>query len=72
MGIRWIDTERCNGCGHCETICPEDVIRMHPETEKAVIAYLRDCQSCFLCELECPNGAIVVTPYRERRAVQPW
>ncbi len=72
MGIQWIDQEACNGCGICERVCPQDVIRLHPETRKALIVYLRDCQSCFLCELECPRNAIRVTPYRERRAVMPW
>lgn len=72
MGIQWIDHETCNGCGLCEMICPQDVIRLHPESKKALIAYLRDCQSCFLCELECPQKSIRVTPYRESRAVLPW
>ncbi len=72
MGISWIDQEKCNGCGRCDSICPEDVIRLDKETRKALIKYIRDCQSCFLCELECPQEAIYVTPYRERRAVLPW
>ena len=72
MGINWIDPQKCNGCGLCELICPQDVVRLHTETNKAVIQYLSDCQSCFLCELECPEGAIYVTPYRERRAILPW
>ncbi len=72
MGVSWIDLELCNGCGRCELICPEDVLRLDRKEKKAFIKYLRDCQSCFLCELECPQGAIFVTPYKERRAVMPW
>ena len=72
MGINWIDLEKCNGCGHCAMICPQDVLRISITDKKAVIQYLRDCQSCFLCEFECPEKAIQVTPARERRAVLPW
>ena len=72
MGINWIDTDKCNGCGFCEQICPQDVIRMDKTTGKAHIAYLRDCQSCFLCEMKCPQNAVFVTPFREIRAVLPW
>ncbi|HZK18135.1 MAG TPA: ferredoxin family protein [Clostridia bacterium] len=72
MGIRTIDTEKCNGCGNCVKICPQDVLRIEPSVKKPVIKYLRDCQSCFLCEIYCPQGAIYVSPFRERRGVLPW
>jgi NAD-dependent dihydropyrimidine dehydrogenase PreA subunit len=72
MGVSWIDQQRCTGCGRCEMICPQDVVRLDSVAGKAFITYLKDCQSCFLCELECPQEAITVTPWRERRAVLPW
>ena len=72
MGIQHVDSKRCNGCGHCVEICPQDVLRLNRTRKKAVIQYLRDCQSCFLCEMECPRQAIRVTPYREKRAVLAW
>ena len=72
MGIRTIDIEKCNRCGQCVRICPQDVLRINEETRRPVIAYLSDCQSCLLCELYCPQGAILVTPHRERRATMPW
>lgn len=72
MGIQRIDIRRCNRCRRCAEICPEDVLRYDPETERVYIQYLRDCQSCFLCEIECPEEAIYVTPYRERRTILAW
>lgn len=72
MGIQRIDSKRCNGCGHCAEICPQDVLRLDRKKKRAVVHYLRDCQSCFLCEMECPRQAIHVTPYREKRAVLAW
>jgi NAD-dependent dihydropyrimidine dehydrogenase PreA subunit len=72
MGIQHVDSKRCNGCGHCVEICPQDVLRLDRDDKRALIQYLRDCQSCFLCEMECPRQAIRVTPYREKRAVLAW
>jgi NAD-dependent dihydropyrimidine dehydrogenase PreA subunit len=72
MGIRKIDLKLCIGCNVCVDVCPLDVIRMEPATNKAYIKYLRDCQSCFLCEVECPEDAIEVVAVHERRMVTAW
>ncbi len=72
MGIRKIDLKLCIGCNVCMDVCPLDVIRMEPATNKAYIKYLRDCQSCFLCEVECPEDAIEVVAVHERRMVTAW
>ena len=72
MGIRKIDMKLCIGCNVCVDVCPLDVIRMEPATNKAYIKYLRDCQSCFLCEVECPEDAIEVVAIHERRMVTAW
>ena len=72
MGIRRIDYGKCNGCATCVDVCPMDVIRLNPSTQKPVIKYLRDCMSCFACEEDCPKKAIFVTPDREKRIPLPW
>lgn len=71
MGIRKINLKLCNGCGICIESCPQDVLRMNKETEKAYVAYLRDCESCLLCELICPEKAIEVYPVMERTIPNP-
>ncbi|MFZ7101537.1 MAG: 4Fe-4S dicluster domain-containing protein [Peptococcaceae bacterium] len=62
--IKYINAEKCKGCGVCAERCPLDTIRMNDE-KKAYIAYADDCMTCFLCELVCPQGAIFVHPFKE-------
>ncbi|MGI6224737.1 MAG: 4Fe-4S dicluster domain-containing protein [Peptococcales bacterium] len=66
--IKYIDTEKCQGCGVCAKRCPLDAIRMNDE-KKAYIAYPDDCMTCYLCELVCPHGAVYVHPFKE---ILPW
>lgn len=60
MAIRNIDPDKCTGCGICEDLCPNDVIRMNEQGDLACIKYGSDCSVCFICEEECPGGAIEV------------
>lgn len=59
MAVTNVIADRCDGCGICVDICPDDVFRM--KDGKAIIAYPDDCDTCFLCETDCPRGAIVVS-----------
>ncbi len=69
--IERLDETRCNRCGRCLEICPNDVFRREPASGRYRIAWPDDCETCFDCELECPTGAIRVGPLRKPR-VQAW
>lgn len=70
MGIEHINLKKCNGCGICRGICPEDVIRM--KKRKAFIAYPEDCIACVTCEVFCPTGAITVNLKRKQELPLPY
>ena len=50
-----LDTEKCKGCGQCESVCPDSSI--YSVDEVYVIDY-DYCKGCGLCAYECPAEAI--------------
>jgi len=65
-------SERCNGCGICVAICPQDVFRLEEDKRKAVIKYLDDCVSCGICKSFCPRNCLEVTLERLKKAPLPY
>lgn len=49
-----IDTEKCVGCGVCESVCPVGAIAVK-DTAAVNPAH---CVGCGRCRDECPQGAI--------------
>jgi len=49
--------ELCNGCGTCETFCPEGIVHkiVGGDTFAADYDY---CKGCGVCAAECPKDAI--------------
>ncbi|MBN1289360.1 MAG: RnfABCDGE type electron transport complex subunit B [Actinobacteria bacterium] len=70
---RWINRDRCTGCGICVDVCPRDLIQMVPrDQEVLVVCSNRDkgkvarklcsvsCIACRKCEKVCDFDAIHV------------
>jgi NAD-dependent dihydropyrimidine dehydrogenase PreA subunit len=53
-----LNTELCNGCKMCTTVCPHAVFEM--VDKKARIVDIDDCMECGACALNCQQGAIRV------------
>lgn len=60
------DTERCKGCGLCETVCPKQIIALSKEQinvkgyHPAVITDQEKCIGCAFCATMCPDCVITV------------
>jgi len=55
-------TDKCVGCGECETICPKGAISIsgiEGETETARVNHSK-CIRCYCCHEICPEDAIVL------------
>ncbi len=54
-----IVTDKCNGCGDCEKICPKGAVTV--DDEVANLDYSK-CIRCFCCHEVCPENAIKLGP----------
>jgi MinD superfamily P-loop ATPase len=51
-----IDSEKCQHCGLCVSVCACGALQIVGNTVQTV--KVDDCRWCALCELVCPSGAI--------------
>lgn len=53
-----VNAEDCAGCGHCESICPFDAVRVDD------LAHIlsEQCMGCGICVGQCPQAAISLQP----------
>ncbi|WP_136806099.1 mercury methylation ferredoxin HgcB [Desulfosediminicola flagellatus] len=58
LPILSLDTERCIGCGMCETTCPHRIFSI--ENGKAKLIDKGACMECGACATNCPVNAITV------------
>lgn len=72
-GLPIVDSEKCTGCGKCESICPKKVIEIIPKSspvtvncnsnDRGIVARkqcIASCIGCGLCSKSCPYGAIKI------------
>jgi ferredoxin len=52
----YVNTEVCNGCGDCVSVCPNDAMIL--QNNHAFIDQ-ELCQGCAVCVDSCPQGAIL-------------
>jgi adenylylsulfate reductase subunit B len=58
-----IVTQRCIGCGACETVCPGDLMQV--KEGSAFCRSRRDCWDCMACVKACPARALEIRiPYQ--------
>ncbi len=53
-----IGKTKCDGCGICVNICPEDIFFGSAKKQVPQIAYPEECWHCGSCKLDCPREAI--------------
>ena len=51
-----IDSEKCNGCGLCVSVCSLDALILIDNI--VTFVETEECNWCTLCEAVCPTGAI--------------
>tara|TARA_B100000686_G_scaffold354987_1_gene468736 strand:+ start:1990 stop:2490 length:501 start_codon:yes stop_codon:yes gene_type:complete len=56
---------RCDGCGHCEDICPSDIMRVNPELRRAENIEPNMCWECYSCVKACPQQAVSARGYAD-------
>ncbi len=77
----FVISEKCDGCKAldktaCQYICPNDLMVLDKESNKAYNRAVDMCWECYSCVKICPNQAIEVRGYADfmplGAVVQPW
>ncbi|MGE5249732.1 MAG: ferredoxin family protein [Bacteroidota bacterium] len=63
MFIITIDTDKCQGCGDCVDLCPQQLLTVVEEDGKKYAVFTGspdDCIGCMSCET-CKDSALTIT-----------
>jgi len=61
-----VDTDLCNGCGTCESVCTENAVAIN---DKKAVIDKGQCRGCNLCVLKCPAEAMRLENYDKLEAM---
>jgi ferredoxin len=57
-----LDASKCNSCGMCVEVCPQNVF-VRSENGTYRVQHVERCMECGACELNCRGGAISFNPF---------
>lgn len=57
-GVKFVDQEKCIGCGACTNACPWEMPTINPETKKS-----SKCIQCGSCVDGCVSGALTIVAW---------
>lgn len=61
----YVNPEKCDACKACRYICPNDLMVLNKETEKAYNQEPDACWECYSCVKICPTQAVDVRGYAD-------
>ena len=56
-----LDTEKCNGAGFCEDVCPRNCYLVDTTRHTASLPHVDRCVQCGACIVQCPFDALYFT-----------
>lgn len=65
-GLVKFNDDKCKGCELCVSVCPKQIIHLHPTKinakgyHPACVEDMDQCIACASCAVMCPDGAINV------------
>ncbi|MHA1940391.1 MAG: 4Fe-4S dicluster domain-containing protein [Candidatus Kariarchaeaceae archaeon] len=62
LNVPELDASKCNGCGMCTEVCPQNVF-VRAENGTYQVKYPERCIECGACELNCRGEAITFDPF---------
>ncbi len=66
----YVNVDKCDGCKGldrtaCQYICPNDLMILNHETQKAYNQEVDQCWECYNCVKICPQQAVEIRAYQD-------